>query len=61
MRKPKEIVKEVAEIYSKNGAEEYLRRARKLKELYGPSFTIVYCWFYSVPQKWTQVEPKIGI
>jgi len=61
MRKLDGVVNEVAEIYRRSGkeAEEYLRKARKLKELFGPGFAIVYCWFYSVPQKWIQVEPKI--
>ena len=55
------IVKEIAEIYRRSGdqAEEYLQKARKLKKMFGPGLAIVYCWFYSVPQKWSQVEPKI--
>jgi len=61
MRKLDGVVDKIAEIYRRSGkeAEEYLRKARKLKERLGPSFAIVYCWFYSVPQKWIQVEPKI--
>lgn len=61
MRNIKTIVKDVAEIYQESGdeAEEYLHKARMLKEEFGPGLAIVYCWFYSVPQKWTQVEPKI--
>jgi endonuclease III-like uncharacterized protein len=61
MKHIESIVKEVAEIYRKNGndAEEYLRKARKLKGKFGSGPAIVYCWFYSVPQKWTQVEPKV--
>lgn len=61
MRNLNEIVNTVAEIYRRSGgeAEEYLRQARQLKRCCGPGFAIVYCWFYSVPQKWTQVEPKI--
>lgn len=61
MRDIESIVKEVAEIYSRAGneAEEYLLKARKLEKKLGPGPAIVYCWFYSVPQKWTQVEPKI--
>jgi len=47
MRKLEEIVKEVAEIYRKNEkeAEEYLHKARKLKERYGSGLAIVYCGF----------------
>lgn len=61
MRDLDEIVKEVAEIYRRSGkeAEEYLHKARRLREKFGPGLAVVYCWFYSVPQKWTQVEPKI--
>lgn len=61
MKKLEEIVNEVAEIYRRSGneAEEYLRKARGLKEKLGPGLAIIYCWFYSVPQKWTQVEPKV--
>jgi endonuclease III-like uncharacterized protein len=61
MRDIQSIVKEVVDIYRENGndAEEYLRKARKLQDNFGPGPAIVYCWFYSVPQKWTQVEPKI--
>lgn len=61
MRKPEEITKEVIKIYRESGKEarEYLRKARKLKEKFGSGLAVTYCWFYSVPQKWTQVEPKI--
>jgi endonuclease III-like uncharacterized protein len=61
MRDIESIVKEVADIYRESGneAEKYLRKARRLKEQFGPGLAVVYCWFYSVPQKWTQVEPKI--
>jgi len=37
----------------------YLERARKMKDNFGSGFSVVYCWFYSVPQKWTVLEPKI--
>jgi len=61
MRNIKSIVKDVAEIYQESGneAEEYLCKARQLKEKFGSGLAVVYCWFYSVPQKWTQVEPKV--
>ena len=61
MRDAGEIVEDVVEIYRESGvdAEEYLDKARKLKEKFGSGFAVIYCWFYSVPQKWTQVEPKI--
>jgi hypothetical protein len=61
MKEIRDIIQEVSEIYNRNGkeAELYLKKARKLKESFGPGAAIVYCWFYSVPQKWTQVEPKI--
>jgi len=61
MRRIDSIVEDVADIYHTSGrdAEEYLYKARKLKEEYGPGLAVVYCWFYSVPQKWSQVEPKV--
>ena len=61
MRNIQSIVKDVVKIYRESGSEavEYLYKARRLKERFGPGLAIVYCWFYSVPQKWTQVEPKI--
>ena len=61
MRDIENIVKDVTRIYRESGneAEEYLRKARRIKERFGPGLAIIYCWFYSVPQKWTQVEPKI--
>lgn len=59
--KVQSVLKEIEEIYHLNGkdAENYLRKARKLKEYFSPGFAVVYSWFYSVPQKWIQVEPKI--
>jgi endonuclease III-like uncharacterized protein len=30
-----------------------------LEKKFGSGPAIAYCWFYSVPQRWTQVEPKI--
>lgn len=61
MRNTHNILWDVAEIYRKYAteAEEYLEKARRLKEEFGEGPAIVYCWFYSVPQKWSQVEPKI--
>jgi endonuclease III-like uncharacterized protein len=61
MRKISIIIKDLLKIYEADGkdAEEYLKKARKLKEKFGPGFAIAYCWFYSVPQKWTQIEPQI--
>ena len=61
MKDAEKIVKDVAEIYRKSGvdAEEYLHKARKIKEKFGSGLAIVYCWFYSIPQKWTHVEPKV--
>lgn len=61
MRNVEEMMDSIALTYRDIGpqAEEYLRKARKLKGLYGSGFAVVYCWFYSVPQKWIQVEPKI--
>lgn len=51
----------IKEIYQESGKEahEYLEKARKIEESFGSGPAVVYCWFYSVPQKWTQVEPKI--
>jgi len=59
--KSQRVLKEIEEIYHLNGkdAENYLRKARKLKEYFSPGFAVVYSWFYSIPQKWIQVEPKI--
>lgn len=61
MRDLEEIVKDVIKIYQKSGrcAEEYLHKARMLKDKFGFGTAIVYCWFYSVPQRWVQIEPKI--
>ena len=61
MRVIERIVEDVAGIYQRSGeqAKKYLHKARRLKELFGYGLAIVYCWFYSVPQKWVQVEPKI--
>lgn len=61
MRDSENIVKAITEIYREGGidAQKYLHKARKLKVKFGPGLAIVYCWFYSVPQKWAKVEPKI--
>ena len=61
MRELEEIVEEVSKVYLKSGkeAEDYLQRARRLRGIFGSGFTVVYSWFYSVPQKWSQVEPRI--
>lgn len=61
MRDTKQIIEDVAKIYEESGrdAEEYLNKARKLRDLWGFGPAIVYCWFYSVPQRWTQVETRI--
>lgn len=61
MRNIEAIVNDLKEIYQESGidAKEYLQKARKLRERFGPGLAIVYCWFYSVPQKWMQIEPKI--
>jgi hypothetical protein len=61
MKEIEKMTTEIFQIYRESGAEakDYLRKARKLEGLYGPAFATIYCWFYSVPQKWVQVEPKI--
>lgn len=61
MNEIKKLGSSIAQIYSKSGAdaEKYLHEARKLKDLHGAGFAVIYCWFYSVPQKWISVEPKI--
>lgn len=61
MRNAENIVEDVIEIYRESGvdAEEYLYKCRKLKEKFGSGLAIVYCWFYSIPQKWRQLEPKV--
>ncbi|MGC8938998.1 MAG: hypothetical protein ACP5KU_00640 [Candidatus Bathyarchaeia archaeon] len=60
-KKIQRVLKEIEEIYHLNGkdAENYLQKARRLKEYFSPGFAVVYSWFYSTPQKWIQVEPKI--
>lgn len=61
MKDIEKIVRDIVEIYRQSGidAENYLNKARQLEETFGLGLAIIYCWFYSVPQKWTQVEPKI--
>lgn len=61
MRRIKDIAEDVSRIYRRNrkDAEGYLCKARKLEEKFGSGLAIVYCWFYSVPQRWTQLEPRI--
>jgi len=61
MKEIDQIADEVFSIYLKTGkeAKKYLQNARKLKDIFGTGFGIVYCWFFSVPQKWIQIEPKI--
>ena len=61
MKDLQNIIKELTRIYKNSGrdAEEYLAKARKLERSFGSGPAIVYCWFYSVPQKWTHVEAKI--
>ncbi|MEM2614291.1 MAG: hypothetical protein QXO15_08740 [Nitrososphaerota archaeon] len=55
------IAKRIFDIYREKfkDAVLYLEKARKIKDKFGSSFSVVYCWFYSVPQKWTLLEPKI--
>ena len=61
MKKIDRIAADVADIYNKNSqqAREYLLRARRLREQFGTGPAIVYSWFYSLPQRWIQVEPHI--
>lgn len=61
MKEISSMVEDIAKIYGQSGgeAERYLSKARKLGEICGYGPAVVYCWFYSVPQKWTRVEPKI--
>jgi len=61
MKKMKRVVADVADIYDKHSwqAREYVLRARRLSEQLGTGPAIVYSWFYSVPQRWVQVEPQI--
>ena len=61
MKEINSIVEDITNIYRVSGgeAESYLSKARKLEEICGYGPAVVYCWFYSIPQKWTQVEPKI--
>jgi len=55
------LVRMIAEIYARYGkdAEDYLSRARSIISYLGSGTAVIYCWFFSVPQKWTQIEPKI--
>ena len=61
MKKFNELISHIADIYSKkhSDAEKYLNKARKLKYIFGNGSAIIYSWFYSIPQKWIIVEPKI--
>ena len=61
MRGLKDLSKDIARIYRQNrtDAYQYLHKARRLRENYGASLPIVYCWFYSTPLKWTIVEQKV--
>ena len=61
MKKIERLVTDVGGLYHKNSrqAREYLLKARRLREQFGTGPAIVYSWFYSVPQRWIQVEPKI--
>lgn len=56
-----DLTKRIFDIYKEKikDAALYLEKARKIKEKIGSGFSVVYCWFYSVPQKWTTLEPKI--
>jgi uncharacterized membrane protein YkvA (DUF1232 family) len=51
----------ILEIYKEKfrDATTYLKKARKMKDELGSGFSVVYCWFYSVPQRWILLEPKI--
>lgn len=55
------VVRNSIRICEENRADaiDYLNKARKLKEEFGSGLATMYCWFYSIPQKWTQVEPII--
>jgi len=56
-----ETVGKLKELYPrfKEEATEYLNKARKIETVLGPGTAICYCWFYSVPQRWTALEPRI--
>jgi len=56
-----EIVEKLKELYPKFKKEsiEYLKKARKIETVLGPGTAICYCWFYSVPQRWITLEPRI--
>jgi len=61
MRHIEKIVNDIIRIYYESGkdAGKYLYKARKLREKFNSGLAIVYCWFYSIPQKWIFIEPKI--
>lgn len=61
MREIETLVDELTIICKKNfqQAQNYLLRAREMKKRFGYGFATIYCWFYSVPQKWITIEPKI--
>jgi len=56
-----ETVERVKKLYPeyRDEAEEYLRKARKIKTSLGLGTAICYCWFYSIPQRWKALEPRI--
>lgn len=61
LRETQDIINDAVVIFEKNGndAINYFNKTRKLTSQFGAGFAISYCWFYSTPQKWTYVEPKI--
>jgi len=61
MKEIQRMITDVEDIYQKNRqqAKEYLLKARKLSAQFGTGPAIAYSWFYSVPQRWIQIEPKI--
>ncbi len=60
-RESQNIVKDLLDIFKVSGIDaiDYLNRVRTLESKFGTGFAISYCWFYSTPQKWMFVEPKI--
>ena len=61
MKERDQVIMDICGIYEKcsTQAKEYLSKAQKLKYYYEPGVAIIYCWFYSVPQRWHKIEPKI--
>lgn len=61
MKKIETIVRDVVHVYHEKNhqAKGHLLKARRLAGRFGTGPAIVYSWFYSIPQRWIQLEPEI--